>query len=174
LLTPASSAPYASAGFFPDVDATAAALDDALSAAGPDDVVLLATVLDEADVVDVDAGEARRIPAALARAVRRSLEQHTVDGLFSTGGDVTAALFAELAAHGLDVEQELVPLAVAGSFVGGPWAGLPVVTKGGLVGDAGTTVACVEHLRRAAETSRRHVRTAQSRMSITTPIRRTT
>ncbi|NDL57832.1 four-carbon acid sugar kinase family protein [Phytoactinopolyspora mesophila] len=158
----------------PDVDATAAALDVALSTAGPDDVVLLATVLDEADVVDLDPGAAERIPAALARVVRRSLERHTVDGVFSTGGDITAALFAELAAHGLDVQEELVPLAVAGTFVGGPWAGLPVVTKGGLVGDADTTVACVQHLRRAAEASRRHVRTAQSRVSITTPIRRTT
>lgn len=85
-----------------------------------------------------------------------------VEGLFATGGDVSAALFAELGAHGLDVEEELVPLAVAGTFVGGPWARLPVVTKGGLVGDAGTTSDCVTYLRRAAVAARRQVPAADA------------
>lgn len=148
----------------PDVDATAERLDEALAAAGPGEVVLLASVLGDDDVADITPDDARRLPKALARATRRTLEQRSVDGLFATGGDVAAAIFAELAAYGLDVEQEIVPLAVAGTFVGGPWAGLPVVTKGGLVGDADTIVACVEHLQRSAETTRRHVRAAQSRV----------
>nr|WP_281352352.1 four-carbon acid sugar kinase family protein [Phytoactinopolyspora alkaliphila] len=151
------------AGPVPDVDQTSAALLEALASASAGEVVLLATVLEDTDVTGITPDEAELLPRSLARAVRRALEQHTVDGLFATGGDVSAALFAELAASGLDVERELVPLAVAGTFVGGPWAGLPVVTKGGLVGDAGTTVACVEHLQRAAEAARRHVRAAQSR-----------
>lgn len=150
----------------PDIDATAAALDAALAAAGPGQVVLLATVLEESDVVETSPQEAGELPVALARTVRRALERQPIDGLFATGGDVSAALFAELSAAGLDVEEELVPLAVAGTFVGGPWAGLPVVTKGGLVGDAGTTIACIEHLRRAAAATRRYVRAAHSR---TTP-----
>jgi hypothetical protein len=57
----------------------------------------------------------------------------------------------------------VVPLAVAGSLVGGPWDGLPVVTKGGLVGDAGTTVACLDHLRSNADAHRRQVSAAESR-----------
>jgi uncharacterized protein YgbK (DUF1537 family) len=146
----------------PDIDATAAALDTALAAAGPGQVVLLATVLEASDVVETNPREAGELPVALARAVRRALERRPVDGLFATGGDVSAALFAELSAAGLDVEEELLPLAVAGTFVGGPWAGLPVVTKGGLVGDADTTVACVEHVRRAAAATRRHVRASPS------------
>ena len=80
--------------------------------------------------------------------MRRNLEEHPVDGIFTTGGDVTAALLAELGSHGLEISDEVVPLAVAGTVVGGPWDGLPVVTKGGLVGDADTTVACLDHLRR--------------------------
>lgn len=151
-------------GVVPDVAATAAALDRALAGAGPGEVVLLATVLDETDVVRIDPADAERLPAALARTVRQVLERRPVDGLFSTGGDVTAALFAELGAGGLDVEEEIVPLAVAGTFVGGPLAGLPVATKGGLVGTAGTTVACVEYLRRMADATRRHVRAARSRL----------
>ncbi|WP_338146723.1 four-carbon acid sugar kinase family protein [Streptomyces boncukensis] len=147
-----------------EAEEAAARLDAALGRAGPDEVVLLTTVLDDADVVDrIGPREAELLPRALARTARRALERHRVDGLFATGGDVAAALFAELAARGLDVEEELVPLAVAGSFVGGPWAGLPVVTKGGLVGDAGTTVDCVSYLRRAAAVARRHVRAADAR-----------
>ncbi len=145
-------------GVVPDVGATADALDRAMAAAGAGDVVLLATVLADGDVVPISGRDAERLPTELARAVRRVLERHPVDGLFATGGDVSAALFAELEAGGVDVADEIVPLAVAGTFVSGPWAGLPVATKGGLVGDAGTTVVCLEYLRRMADATRRHVR----------------
>jgi uncharacterized protein YgbK (DUF1537 family) len=155
--------PVTGAGPVPDVDATAAALTDALDAAGPADVVLLASVLEGSDVVAIDPADAERLPVALARCVRRALEEQAVDGMFTTGGDVTAALLAELGARGLEVEDEVVPLAVAGTLVGGPWSGLPVVSKGGLVGDAATTVACLDHLRRSAELDRRHVRAPSSR-----------
>ena len=147
----------------PDLDATTALLDQAIRDAGPDDVVVLATVLDETDLRSVTAEEAEEIPLTLARAVRRNLEEHAVDGVFTTGGDVTAALLGELGSHGLEVSDEVVPLAVAGSVVGGPWDGLQIVTKGGLVGEAGTTVACIDHLRRNAEVHRRQVSSAASR-----------
>ncbi|MGZ5404591.1 MAG: four-carbon acid sugar kinase family protein [Nocardioides sp.] len=150
-------------GAVPDVDATTKVLDEALGNAGPQDVVVLATVLDASDLRQITAEEADEIPRALARAVRRNLETHAVDGLFTTGGDVTAAVLAELGSHGLEISGEVVPLAVAGSLVGGPWDGLPVVTKGGLVGDAGTTVACIDHLRRNADVHRRQVTSAESR-----------
>lgn len=147
----------------PDADRTTSLLDEALEAAAPGEVIVLATVLDAHDVREVGHDDAEAIPRALARAVRRNLERHTVDGVFSTGGDVTAALFAELGSRGLEVTDEVEPLAVAGSVVGGPWDGLPMVTKGGLVGDADTTLACLQHLRRAAGVRRRQVAAAQSR-----------
>lgn len=147
----------------PDLDASTALLDEALRAAGPGDIVVLATVLDESDLRPVTAEQAEEIPRVLTRAVRRNLEEHAVDGVFTTGGDVTAALLAELGSHGLEISDEVVPLAVAGSLVGGPWDGLQIVTKGGLVGDASTTVACIDHLRRNAEVHRRQVSSAESR-----------
>jgi uncharacterized protein YgbK (DUF1537 family) len=150
-------------GAVPDVDATTRVLDAALTAAAPDDVVVIATVLDESDLRRPTPSEASEIPRALARAVRRNLENHAVDGVFTTGGDVTAAVLAELGSHGLEISGEVVPLAVAGTIVGGPWDGLQIVTKGGLVGDAGTTVACLDHLRRNADVHRRQVATAESR-----------
>ena len=147
----------------PDVDATTVLLGRALEAAGPGDVVVVATALTEADLRPVSPDQAEEIPRALARAVRRNLEEHRVDGLFTTGGDVTAAVLAELGSHGLEITDEVVPLAVSGSMVGGPWDGLPIVTKGGLVGDARTTVDCIEHLRHSAESHRRQVASAEPR-----------
>ncbi|MPY98693.1 MAG: hypothetical protein GEU97_11980, partial [Actinophytocola sp.] len=134
--------------------ANTVALATALPDAGPRDVVVLATVVDDTDVVDIGPDDAERLPHELARVVRRTLGHQRVDGLLT-----------ELAADGLTVEEELVPLAVAGSFVGGPWEGLPLVTKGGLVGDADTMIACVAHLRRAAEAARRQVSAANATTS---------
>ncbi len=145
----------------PDVDATARALREALASATGPEVVLLASALTGEDLLGGDAGE--RVPAALAHAARRALEEARIDGLYATGGDVAAACFGELGADGLEVADEVVPLAVGGSLVGGPWSGLPVVTKGGLIGDDETAVACLAFLERAAEAARRHVQPARSR-----------
>lgn len=147
----------------PDVDVTSAALDDALADAAPGEVVLLATALEEADVVPMDDDTGTRLPGALGRVVRRVLENRPVDGVYTTGGDVTAAVLAELGARGLEVEDEVVPLAVSGSLVGGAWDGLPMVTKGGLVGDAGTALACLDHLAQTVRTRRLRVRAAGAR-----------
>ena len=145
------------------MDGTATRLTAALADAGAEEVVMFASVLEEADLVD---GELRdRIPRALARIARRALEEQRVDGIFATGGDLAAACFAELGADGLDVAGEVVPLAVGGSLVGGPWSGLPVVTKGGMVGDEETVVACLDFLATQAETDRRHVQPARSRIT---------
>ena len=120
-------------------------------------------MLDDTDVHRTTAEDADRIPRELARAVRRNLGAHAVGGLYTTGGDVTAAVLAELGSSGLEIWEAVVPLAVAGTVVGGPWDGLHVVTKGGLIGDADTAVLCMEHLRRAVERDRRHVTSAEPR-----------
>lgn len=146
----------------PDVDATTAALLETLERAGAGETVLLASSLEEGDLLPAPARAA--VPAVLARATRRSLESEQVDGLYLTGGDLAAACLAELAADGLDVTDEVVPLAVAGNIVGGPWSGLPVVTKGGLVGDDDTVVACLQFLEQAARARRRHVQPAGTRI----------
>ncbi|ADD42933.1 four-carbon acid sugar kinase family protein [Stackebrandtia nassauensis] len=151
---------YSGDTVLPDLEPTAKQLAAALAQADSGDTVLLATALDDGDIVDIDPADAARLPQLLAGAVRRALAERAVGGLFVTGGDVTAAMTAELGAAGIEVEQELVPLAVAGSVVGGDWDGLPIVTKGGLVGDPATTVECVDHLRRTVQANRRRVRAA--------------
>lgn len=146
----------------PDVEAAVAVLGAAVARAGGDDILVFATVVEDSDVQPTTAEDAARIPRHLATAVRRVLEEHPVDGLFTTGGDVTAAVLADLGSHGLEISGEVVPLAVAGTLVGGPWDGLTIVTKGGLVGDVGTTVTCLDHLRQTVELDRRRVASART------------
>ena len=104
----------------PDVDAATTVLGEALARAAADDVVVFATAVEDADVRPTTAEDAALISRNLATAVRRAMEEHTVEGLFTTGGDVTAAVLAELGSHGLEISGEVVPLAVAGTLVGGP------------------------------------------------------
>lgn len=147
-------------GNLPDVDRTVATLTQVLSEAGPGEIVLLATVLEAADLRSLRADEAAQLPRSLGRITRRALQLTQVDGLYTTGGDVTAAVLEEIGGRGIEIEDEVIPLAVAGEVVDGQWAGLPIVTKGGLVGDAGTAVACLDHLARSAAQRSRWVRSA--------------
>ena len=154
------------AGSVPDVDATARRLVDALERAGTGTIVLLATALAEDDVEPLSPAESAALAPALGRIARRALEARAVDGLYTTGGDVTAAVLAAVGGRGIAVEDEVVPLAVAGEVVGGPWDGLPIATKGGLVGGPDAAVACLDHLAQAAALRARWVRTAVPQMRI--------
>jgi uncharacterized protein YgbK (DUF1537 family) len=98
----------------------------------------------------VGAEVARHIPEALGEIVRLVLADRPVGGLYVTGGDVTVRVMAALGAHGIELEEEVLPLAVAGRLQGGPHSGLPFTTKGGLIGGPLAAVACVEHTRRLA------------------------
>jgi uncharacterized protein YgbK (DUF1537 family) len=93
---------------------------------------------------------ARRVPEALGEIVRLILAEWPVGGLYVTGGDVSVRVLAALGAHGIELEGEVLPLAVAGRLQGGPHSGLPFTTKGGLIGGPLAAVACVEHTRRLA------------------------
>ncbi|GAA4506626.1 four-carbon acid sugar kinase family protein [Brevibacterium yomogidense] len=152
-----------------DVEATAADVLTHLraassgGAAGPAGpaIVLLATVLDATDIIDLTEAEADDIPAALGRITKAVLDDADADGaaarpvggLYTTGGDVTAEVLHGLGGVGIEIRDEVVPLATAGTVVGGPHAGLPIVTKGGLVGGADTACVCLDALADLASTT---------------------
>ncbi|WP_338751779.1 four-carbon acid sugar kinase family protein [Janibacter alittae] len=146
----------------PDVDATVPDVVRTLEQAGPGEIVLVATVIDNSDLRRLSPEEGDELPVALGEITRRTLAQSAVDGLFTTGGDITAAVLHHLDGQGLEVEDEVVPLAVAGGIVSGPHSGLPMVTKGGLVGDTETTVLCLDRLCEMVHARRRAVRAAPS------------
>ena len=94
-----------------------------------------------------DPDAAHRILRCLAEVAVHAVEELGPGGLYTSGGDVAAAVTAALGADGFAIEAEVLPLAVAGHLVGGPHSGLPFATKGGLIGGPDAAVACLERLR---------------------------
>jgi uncharacterized protein YgbK (DUF1537 family) len=132
-----------------DVGGALGHLRELLTAApAPDAVGVRAVAAEGNDQVSAEA--ARRIPETLGEIVRLCLADRPVGGLYVTGGDVTVRVLAALEAEGIELEEEVLPLAVAGRLRGGPHGGLPFTTKGGLIGGPLAAVACVEHTRRLA------------------------
>lgn len=144
----------------PSIEKSAEALIEAVKNAEPGRPVLYAQILQPSDLRDYTDEEAGRLPATLGAIVHRTLEAAAVDGVYSTGGDITSAILDELGSDGVEIHGEIIPLAVAGEVVGGPWAGLSIVTKGGLIGDAETAISCVDELARVAAQRSKWVRAA--------------
>jgi D-threonate/D-erythronate kinase len=81
--------------------------------------------------------------ALLGRAHERGLRCR---GVVASGGHMASRLVDALGAGRLGVAGEVAPLCPRGVLHGGPWSGLPVVTKGGLVGEDATLATLVENL----------------------------
>ncbi|WP_010097737.1 four-carbon acid sugar kinase family protein [Ornithinibacillus scapharcae] len=124
-----------------------------------DDVLIITTHKDSNERVDLKnkAEEekttqdalAKRITDGLAKITRLVMEQtdYKIQGCFTSGGDVTASLCALSMASGIKLEDEVLPLAAYGTLIGGYFPGLPIVTKGGMVGDKKSIYASVKYLK---------------------------
>ena len=90
----------------------------------------------------------RRINTALAAVAQQALQhkQLGIGGLYTSGGEVTVAVVRTLKAGGFSVRDQVLPLAVYGHIIGGEHPDLPMITKGGFVGDKDSLAACVEYL----------------------------
>lgn len=141
----------------PDSAPVIAALRHALSGDAP--IVLLASVLEESDLVAVSPALGKAIPPYIAAIAEAAIAKRRISALYATGGDIATALFSALKAEGMDVSGEIVPLAVRGTLVGGSAAGLPVITKGGLIGDDDCAVQCIRKLQEIARNRRQHATT---------------
>ncbi len=137
-----------------DVAATSASAAHAVRESGTD-IVLLGSVIDAGDVVELSEAESAELPVALGEVTARALAASAVDGIYTTGGDITTAVLRALGGLGIEVAEEIVPLATAGTIVGGAHEGLPIATKGGLVGDDETAALCLDRLRMHALKGRR-------------------
>ncbi|MFD1020263.1 four-carbon acid sugar kinase family protein [Thalassobacillus hwangdonensis] len=93
-------------------------------------------------------GLAKRITDGLASISRRVMEGHKDDfkGCYLSGGDVTASVCSITRAHGIELEDEVIPLAAFGKFIGGYLDGMKVVTKGGMIGDKKALQTCINYL----------------------------
>lgn len=70
----------------------------------------------------------------------------SVKGVYSTGGDITAAIHRAAGTVGLRLLDEVVPLAGYGIAMGGSLEGTAFVSKGGMVGDEKAMITCVSYL----------------------------
>lgn len=67
--------------------------------------------------------------------------------IYSTGGDITAAINRKMGTVGLRLLDEVVPLAGYGELIGGEFTGMKFISKGGMVGNEKAMVTCARYLR---------------------------
>ncbi len=80
-------------------------------------------------------------------ALRVLAADSQIRGLYSTGGDITAAIHQRAGTLALRLLDEVVPLAGYAQAIGGTLRGLYCISKGGMVGDERAMVTCVNYLR---------------------------
>lgn len=131
-----------------DVAAASEELDRAFGAVPRGGQVLLSISRDRDRGGSLSIESMNQLVVDLAGVASKGMLRHPVGGVFCTGGDLTSALLSALGASGIEVEHEVLPLAIAGVLQGGRWDGLPIVTKGGMVGDDDAILLSFEHLER--------------------------
>ncbi|WP_084414104.1 four-carbon acid sugar kinase family protein [Salibacterium aidingense] len=80
---------------------------------------------------------AKRIADGLGNIFRKVMQENDLPktACFSSGGDVTASICAFARANGIELIDEVLPLTAYGQLTGGYFHGLPIITKGGMVGE---------------------------------------
>ncbi|MCL1950659.1 MAG: hypothetical protein FWF59_13115 [Turicibacter sp.] len=97
--------------------------------------------------VDIDAASII-INDAIAEITGRILAAKLeFKGLYTSGGDISVHVCKRIRAAGLELVEEIVPLASYGVLKGGPMEGIRLITKGGMVGDENAIITCVNHLK---------------------------
>ncbi len=91
---------------------------------------------------------ADHMATCLGRIVRETMNKAFggVTGMYLTGGDIMASTCRMLDAKGIELIDYVIPQADQGRLVGGPFAGLSLIGKGGLTGERNTAIQCVNRL----------------------------
>lgn len=92
---------------------------------------------------------AKRITDGLGKITRLVVQKSpiSISGCYTSGGDVTASLCAFAGANGIELEDEVIPLASYGKMVGGYLDGMPIVTKGGMIGGKDAIYQSIQFLK---------------------------
>lgn len=69
-----------------------------------------------------------------------------IKALYTSGGDITLAVYEELDVANIKLHTEVLPLAAYGELCGGEFDGLKVITKGGMAGDKYALKDCIAYL----------------------------
>ena len=77
-----------------------------------------------------------RINNHLAKILTSIIERYPwISGIFCSGGDTALGFMSSVDAKGINLLEEVMPLSVFGKIVGGKCNGMPIITKGGMIGD---------------------------------------
>ena len=88
-----------------------------------------------------------RINSAFAEVTLGVLAAYPqIRGVYSTGGDITAAIHSAAGTTALRLLDEVLPLAGYGIAIGGTLSGRAFVSKGGMVGGENAMVVCTDYL----------------------------
>jgi uncharacterized protein YgbK (DUF1537 family) len=121
-------------------------------------VLVVTTTTDESDVLDfieikdkynLDKKQcANLITDAISEIVYGVMKKlgDKIGGVYTSGGDVTEDFCTKIEAAGMDVKDEVIPLAIYTRIIGGVFDGKPMITKGGLVGGKDTLFTCISYL----------------------------
>lgn len=82
----------------------------------------------------------------VARAALDAIDRDQITGVYLTGGDVMVNCCRAFGARGITLVDYVIPQVDQGVITGGPYAGTPIVCKGGLTGTSTTTVESVNRL----------------------------
>lgn len=89
-----------------------------------------------------------RINSGLADITYQILSgNHSFQGIYTSGGDVTISVSNRLGASGINLIDEVLPLAAYGEFIAGEFDGLKIITKGGMAGDKFAMTTCMRYLK---------------------------
>lgn len=120
--------------------------------------LIVTTTLDEKDVLDFSKINqkynlnkkecANLVTESIAEIVYTIIEKlgNKIGSVYTSGGDVTEAFCNRINADGIEVIDEVIPLAIYGKVIGGVCDEKPILTKGGLVGKEDTLITCVNYL----------------------------
>ncbi|PKK95152.1 MAG: hypothetical protein CVV60_02680, partial [Tenericutes bacterium HGW-Tenericutes-5] len=75
------------------------------------------------------------INLSLAKIAKYILKNYKIKGIFSSGGDTTLSFLMDNDAKGIELIDEVLPLCVYGKVVEGEFDALPIITKGGMIGN---------------------------------------
>ncbi|BDH44568.1 hypothetical protein TUM12370_06120 [Salmonella enterica subsp. enterica serovar Choleraesuis] len=83
-----------------------------------------------------------------------------ISALYGSGGDVIIAITKRMQGSGVILKDEVEPLTVYGHLTGGVCNGIPLITKGGFVGNDDTLIHCIDYLATKVSTNKSEPETA--------------
>lgn len=83
----------------------------------------------------------------LSSIVKAVLERTRVSGMFLTGGDTSIATMQALGASGCRIQREVLTAIVLSTITGGPYDGMPIITKAGAFGKKEDLFYCMDKIK---------------------------